>query len=83
MDNAEVDVTGPKDFMTALANSPQAQHCYAQRWVQFAYERSVNPADSCTVDTLATKLTETGYTVLNLVADLTQADSFRLRAIEQ
>jgi hypothetical protein len=83
MDNTEVDVTGPADLMNALANSPQAQHCYAQRWVQFAYERSVNSADSCTVDNLATKLTQSGYTVLNLVADLTQADSFRLRALEQ
>jgi hypothetical protein len=83
MGDTEVDVTGPADLMNAIANSKAAQHCYAQRWVQFAYERMINPADSCTVDNLATKLTGTGYTVLNLVADLTQSDSFRLRVQEQ
>jgi hypothetical protein len=79
----EVDVAGAADLMNAVADSPAAKHCYAQRWVTFAYERTINSADSCTVDTLATNLTQSGYTVLNLVADLTQADSFRLRVQEQ
>lgn len=77
-----VDVTGPADLMRAIAASPEGQRCYAQRWVQFAYERAVNPQDACTVDNLASKLTTGGYTILNLVADLTQSDSFRLRAKE-
>jgi hypothetical protein len=79
----EVQVDGAADLMTALADSSAAKHCYAQRWVEFAYERTINSADSCTVDNLTTSLTNTGYTVLNLVADLTQADSFRLRVQEQ
>jgi hypothetical protein len=78
-----VEVTGAAQLMTAIADSPVAKHCYAQRWVEFAYERTINSADSCTVDNLTTSLTNTGYTVLNLVADLTQADSFRLRVQEQ
>jgi hypothetical protein len=77
-----VDVSGPADLMRAIAASPEGQRCYAQKWVQFAYERAVNAQDACTVDTLTTKLTSGGYTILNLVADLTQSDSFRLRARE-
>jgi hypothetical protein len=77
-----VDVSGPADLMHAIAASPEGQRCYARKWVQFAYERAVNPQDACTVDDLAAKLTSGGYTILNLVADLTQSESFRLRAKE-
>jgi hypothetical protein len=78
-----VEVTGAADLVNAIAASPEAQRCYAQRWVQFAYARDVNSADSCTVETLATNLTRDGYTVQNLIADLTQAQSFRYRTLEQ
>jgi hypothetical protein len=77
-----VDVTGPADLMQVIAASPEAQSCYARRWVQFAYERALTSEDSCTVDGLAAKLTQGGYTVLNLIADLTQSQSFRYRAME-
>ena len=33
----------------------------------------------CVVDTISTKLGQGGYRILELLADLTQADSFRLR----
>jgi hypothetical protein len=83
MGDTTVNVTGPLDLMTAIANSPDAQRCYAEKWVEHAYERPMNPADACTVDTMATKLTEGGYTVVNLIADLTQSEQFRYRAIPE
>lgn len=75
-----VHVTGPVDLMTKIAAAPEAQRCYAQRWVQFAYERDLTSQDTCTAQNLASKMTQGGYTVQNLIADLTQSDSFRLRA---
>ena len=51
--------------------------------MQYAYERAPNRQDSCTVDNLATKITQRGYTIVNLIADLTQSDSFRIRAKER
>jgi hypothetical protein len=78
-----VEVAGAFDLVNAIADSPEAQRCYAQRWVQFAYARDLNSADTCTVQTLATNLTRDGYTVQNLIADLTQAQSFRYRTLEQ
>jgi hypothetical protein len=78
---AAVEVKGPSDLMNAIASSPEAQSCYAKHWVEFAYDRVI-PEDSCTVQNMASKLTQSGYTVLNLVADLTQTPSFRLRAAE-
>jgi hypothetical protein len=78
----ELPVTGAADLMAAIAASPEAQRCYAQRWVEHAYERVINPADACVVDNLATRLTAGGYKITNLIADLTQSQQFRIRAQE-
>jgi hypothetical protein len=78
---ASMDVKGPGELMQAIAKSPEAQHCYAQKWVQYAYQRQINPADACTVENMTTKLTQGGYTVADLITDLTQSQSFRLRAL--
>ncbi len=82
MGDEQVPVTGAVDLMNALATSEAAQKCYAQKWVQYAYERDINSMDACTVDLLASNLTQDGYTVLNLISDLTQTESFRYRAME-
>jgi hypothetical protein len=60
-------------------NVPQAKRIYAEKLIAFTTGRSPNPNDACTVDELEAKLSQSGYTVLNLLADITQADSFRLR----
>ena len=51
---------------------------YAQNWVSFAYARDPNPNDQCVANTVATNLGANGP-ILNVLADLTQADSFRMR----
>jgi len=79
---AELDLAGPAALMAAIAASPEAQRCYAQKWVEFAYERSINPNDACTVDDLTARMAQPGYKVVNLIADLTQSQSFRYRAKE-
>jgi hypothetical protein len=58
---------------------PKARELYAKAWVSYAYGRGANDNDKCIVDQLSTKLTTGGYSILSLLADLTQADSFRLR----
>jgi hypothetical protein len=78
-----VHVTGPADLAAAIASAPAAQQQYASKWVSYAYEREGDPGDACTVQQLSAKMTASGYTVLNLIADLTQTQSFRLRAVEQ
>lgn len=78
---ASVNVKGAGELMQAIAKSPEAQRCYAQKWVQYAYQRQPNAADACTVENMAAKLTKGGYTVANLITDLTQSQSFRLRAV--
>ena len=78
-----VHVTGPADLMAAIATAPGAKTQYADKWVSFAYQREGHPDDACTVQQLAAKMTAGGYTVLNLMTDLTQTLSFRVRTADQ
>lgn len=82
MGDIDVDVMGPADLMRALAASPAAQRCYAKKWVEHAFERVMNANDACAVDMMAQKLTAGGYTIKSLIADLTQSQTFRYRAVE-
>ena len=59
-------------------NEPYQQPCV--KWVELATGRAPNPHDACDVEALARKLSSDGYTILELMADLTQTDAFRLRA---
>ena len=76
------DLANAAELMTAIANSPEAQRCYAEKLVKYAFKRDLEAADACTVDELTSKLTNGGYTILNLITDLTQTESFRYRAPE-
>jgi len=74
-------ISSPQELMTEIANGPTAKHQYAEKWVSFVTGRIPNGNDACTVDVLNTNLQGDSYTVLNLMTDLTQADSFRLRTV--
>jgi hypothetical protein len=78
-----VHVTGAAELMAAIARAPAAKAQYASKWVSYAYEREGHPDDACTVHQLAAKTTTSGYTILNLITDLTQTLSFRVRTAEQ
>jgi Protein of unknown function (DUF1592)/Protein of unknown function (DUF1588)/Protein of unknown function (DUF1595)/Protein of unknown function (DUF1585)/Protein of unknown function (DUF1587) len=82
IDGKAVSVSGSTDLMNKIAVSAQAQNCYAKKWVETAYQRVLTAQDACTAQTLATKIGQDGYSVLSLVADLTQSQSFRYRAKE-
>jgi hypothetical protein len=75
-----VRVNGPVDLMTQIAASPEGQSCYAQRLMSYAYERELKSEDTCSVQTLAGRMAQSGYTLLNLMTDLTQTQAFRVRA---
>jgi hypothetical protein len=75
----EKEITSPHELMEEIGKGPLARRIYAEKWVSFAYGRAPNSNDACLVNDLDGKLAKDGYSVLNLLADLTQADSFRLR----
>jgi hypothetical protein len=73
-------VTSPLELMQQIAETPKAKQLYAQAWIAYAFGRAANANDKCIVDQLSMKLTQSDYSILDLLADLTQADSFRVRA---
>lgn len=77
-----VHVTNPSELMAAMAASSGVLEQYVSQWVGYAYQRPGDPADACTVAQLSAKMVGGNYAILNLVADLTQTQSFRLRAVE-
>jgi hypothetical protein len=70
------------ELVKQIAQSPSAQRYYVQKWVGYANSRVLTEPDVCTVDALSTKLTTTGYSIQNLLTDLTQTDMFLSRALE-
>ena len=78
--NVTVPITGPRDLMEAIVTAPLAKARYASKWVSFAYQREAVAEDACTVQQLAAKMTTGGYKVQDLITDLTQTLSFRVRA---
>jgi len=75
----KVKVESPLQMMTELSKSSSVRRNFAEKVTAFATGRAPNPNDACDVDRLNTALSADGYTVLNLLSDLTQADSLRLR----
>lgn len=80
-DGGPKTITSPQELMTEIVQGELARRMYAERLVAFSLRRSPNSNDACLVNELGAKLSGDGYTVLNLLADLTQADSFRLRTM--
>jgi hypothetical protein len=77
-DSGQKEISSPVQLMQELAKVPKAQELYARAWVSYAFGRNPNANDQCVVDQLKTKLAST-YSTLKLLADLTPADTFRLR----
>jgi len=66
-------------LMQKIAQVPAAQQTYAQYWVSYAYGRDANAQDQCVVDAINKSMTAGNYPILNILSDLTQTDSFRMR----
>ena len=78
-DTNKKTVSTAADLMAEIAKTPNAQQIYARNWVQYASGRGQNDNDACIVDQLAKNLGDGNYAITKMMADYTQADSFRLR----
>ena len=74
-------LNNPSELMAEIGKAPNAQRHYAEKFVSFASNRSPNQNDTCIVDTLSTNMATPTYSVASMMADYTQADSFRLRTL--
>lgn len=76
------EISSPLQLMQEIARAPGTRRVYAQALVSFAFRRDRDANDECLVDRLAAQLSQSGYGVLDLLVDLTQVDSFRVRVGE-
>jgi hypothetical protein len=83
IDGAPVTVRDPGELMAKLAASQSAQRTYARRWVAHAYGRDSHPLDTCVVDRLAADIRQTGFPITDLLVELTQSESFRVRVRDE
>jgi len=73
-----IEISSPLQLMEEIANTPKASQEYAKAWVSYAFGRTPNNNDNCVVNELDAKLASSGK-ILDVLADLTQAESFRIR----
>jgi len=78
--NVSEVIESPRELMERIGTAQNAVRRYVEELVAFATRRAPNANDACDVDRLAANLSKDGHTLLDLFADLTQTDSFRLRA---
>jgi hypothetical protein len=72
-------IATPLELMQEIVKGDFTRRRYAESVVAAAVNRLPNANDACLVDQLTVSLSQDGYTMLDLFADITQADSFRLR----
>lgn len=82
VDGKTITMSTPLELMQAIATGTSGQRMYAQRWVEYATGRSPNNQDNCAVEALSMKLSTDGtYTIVKLLADLSQTEPFTLRTV--
>jgi hypothetical protein len=73
-------INSPFELMSAIANGSSGRHKYAERWVEYATGRTPNGNDYCSVEVIEDKLaSDANYTIVKLLADLSQTEPFKLR----
>jgi hypothetical protein len=71
-------IANAQELMQQLAQTRKGTAMYAQSLVSYGYGRDRNSNDQCVVDQISARLAANGA-ILDALADLTQADSFRMR----
>jgi hypothetical protein len=67
---------GPVELAQKIAESQDAQRCFADKWLAFAYGRVLGEGDACTRAQLETGFRDSGGNVKALLLAATQTDAF-------
>jgi hypothetical protein len=79
---ADGPFVGAPELARKLAGSEKVRNCMAKQWFRFALARMESAADTCSIDTLASRFKESGYDVRELILDLASLHSFRYQGNE-
>jgi hypothetical protein len=64
------------ELLEALAKEPRVQACYAKNWLQFAYGRREDEADSRALGLAARQLQSENFSIRDLAVALTERPAF-------
>ncbi|RZV51003.1 MAG: DUF1592 domain-containing protein [Deltaproteobacteria bacterium] len=78
-DDIDGDYDGAVELAAALAGSTQVRECVSSQWFRFAYNRTVTPEDSCSVEQLNDVFRASGFSIKALLVALTQTNAFLYR----
>jgi hypothetical protein len=67
---------GAVELGQRLAQSADVSACFATNWANYAYGRSTEEQDACTMQQLQTAFTSSQYTIKELLMALTQTNTF-------
>jgi hypothetical protein len=70
---------GAIELAGALAGSSQVQECVSSQWFRFAYNRTVTPEDSCSIEQLNQVFADSSFNIKALLVALTQTNAFLYR----
>jgi PAS domain-containing protein len=73
---------GPAELARRIAQSAQAQGCYAGHWMSFGYGRGFTEQDACTKNAIEGAFSASGGNIKQLLVALTQTDAFMFRTVE-
>ena len=65
-----------------LSYSAPATRGWPVNWLRYAYQRADAPEDACDLATMNANLGQPGYSIKDMIGDLTQNKSFMNRPIE-
>lgn len=70
--------TGPAELAKKMAESSDAQQCFAVNWVNYGYGRTLSPTgpEACVVNSVMTRFKDSNYNIQKLLLSLTQSDAF-------
>jgi hypothetical protein len=72
----EGPIANATDLARWLAETPDAQSCFADHWLEFAYGRTLGREDECTQEAVDVAFEGSGYDVQEMLLALTQTDAF-------
>ncbi len=70
---------GAIELARALAGSTQVQECVSSQWFRFAYNRSVTPVDTCSIEQINERFAASNFNIRELLVALTQTNAFLYR----
>lgn len=82
IDGQQIGFDGAVELSGVIAESEVARKCFATQYMRYAYGRRESGADRCTLAHLATRLGDPGYSIQDLILDLTQTRAFNQRPAE-